>query len=138
MRTPGLLTRLPYLTNAAELERLGMIAPPKEFEPLPANPARVVHRGGHIWPSYDVAVSYAPMNRAGTDKDYSAADIGWCMTSIRWKFGVEETAAMLLKVSEHARLPSNRERYAERTAGKAAEYVMQRSRLRLSTTHDAG
>jgi hypothetical protein len=66
-----------HVTNAAELERLGLVAPPEEFAPLPAAPARFEHRGGHIWPSYEVAVGFAPMNRAGTDKDYSAADIGW-------------------------------------------------------------
>jgi hypothetical protein len=127
-----------HITDAAELERLGLVAPPEEFKPLPASPARFEQRGGHTWPSYEVAVGFAPMNRAGTDKDYSAADIGWCMTAIKRNFGVDETAAMLLEVSEHARHPSNGKRYAARTASKAAEYVEQRSRQRLSMKRDHG
>lgn len=127
-----------HVTNAAELERLGLVAPPEEFKPLPASPARFEHRGGHTWPSYEIAVGYAPMNHAGTDKDYSAADIGWCITAIRRNIGVEETAAMLLEVSEHARHPSNGKRYAERTVTKAAQYVAERSRPRLRLKRDHG
>jgi hypothetical protein len=117
-----------HMTNAAELKQLGLVAPPEEFAPLPTSPARFEKRSGHTLPSYEVAVGFAPMNRAGTDKDYSAADIGWCITAIRRGFGVGETTAMLLEVSEHARHPSNGKRYAERTARKAAAYVIQRSR----------
>jgi hypothetical protein len=127
-----------HITNAAELERLGLVAPPEEFKPLPASPARFEHRGGHTWPSYEIAVGYAPINHGGTDKDYSAADIGWCITAIRRNFGVEEIAAMLLEVSEHARHPSNGKRYAARTASKAAQYVAERSRRRLRMKRDHG
>jgi hypothetical protein len=127
-----------HITNAAKLEGLGLVAPPEEFAPLPATPARFDNRGGRILPSYEVAVGYAPMNRAGTDKDYSAADIGWCITAIRRNFTVEEATAMLLEVSEHARHPSNGKRYAERTASKAAKYVAERSRPRLRMKRDHG
>jgi hypothetical protein len=127
-----------HITDAAELERLGLVAPPEEFAPLPVTPARFEHRGGHTWPSYEVAVGFAPMNRAGTDKDYSAADIGWCITTIRRGFGIEETAAKLLDVSQHARHPSNGKRYAERTASKAAQYVAARSGPRLRMKQDHG
>jgi hypothetical protein len=78
------------------------------------------------------------MNTAGTDKDYSKADIGWCITAIRREFGIDETARMLLVVSEHARHPSNGKRYAERTAATAARYVRQRTPRRLPMKSDHG
>ena len=127
-----------HMTNIDQLAELGLIAPPEIFTPLPSTPARFKVTSGHQWPSYDVAVKYAPMNRAGADKDYSVADIGWCITSIRRGFEVEETEAMLLQVSAHARHPSNGKRYAERTAIKAAEYVRKRSLQRLPMKRDHG
>jgi hypothetical protein len=72
-------------------------------DPRRAAPARFEVHVRDTWPNYEIAVCYAPMNRAGTDKDYSAADIGWCISAIRRDFGVEETTAMLLEVSDHAR-----------------------------------
>jgi hypothetical protein len=107
------------------LKRLGLVAPPEEFAPLREAPARFAAAGGHQWPSYAVALELAPLNRAGTAKDRSAADIGWCMTAIKRGFGIDKTAARLLEVSENA--GKDGPRYAERTAGKAAQYVAQRS-----------
>jgi len=115
-----------------------VVAAPEEFAPLSEPPTRFEIRGDHKWPRYTVAVDLAPMNNAGTDKDYSKADIGWCITAIRRKFGINETAAMLLEVSEHARHPSNGKRYAERTAARAADYVQQRTRPRLPIKQDHG
>ena len=52
------------------------------------------------------------------------------MTAATWGFGVNETAEMLLQVSEHARAPSNGRDYAERTAKNAAGYVERRRQQR--------
>jgi hypothetical protein len=61
------------------------------------------------------------MNTAGTDKDYSKADIGWCITTIRRGFSMEETAAMLLEVKRTRAPPQQREaiRRADRQQGGA-------------------
>jgi hypothetical protein len=73
------------ITNAAELERLQLVAPPDNFVPLP--PARPV--SNRRWPSYADSLAGAPMNRDGTGPDRSRADFVWCMTAITWGFGIE-------------------------------------------------
>ena len=111
-------------TNAAELERLGLIAAP---EALPAfkTPARLPSAGNRKWPSYEIALDRAPQNRDGSGPSRSHADLAWCMTAITWGWGVEETARRLQEEPEskaHERGP----RYAEDTARKAALFVQQR------------
>src|SRR5271165_243922 len=43
--------RAGHRTNAAELEQLGLVAPPEEFAPLPAAPARAIVGGSRTWPN---------------------------------------------------------------------------------------
>jgi hypothetical protein len=59
-------TRPGHRTNIDELAQHGLVASPEPFAPLSESPARFDHRGGRIRPSYEVAVGFAPMNRAGT------------------------------------------------------------------------
>lgn len=125
-------------TDCAELERLGLVAPPEVFTPLPATPARSISGSNRKWPSYPMCVDGAPPNQAGTGPDLSLADWTWCMTASTWGFGETETAEMLLVVSEHARHPSNGARYAERTARRAAAAVERRRQQRQQRSNEYG
>jgi hypothetical protein len=113
------------VTSAAELERLGLVAPPEELPPLRVTPARR-HFGSHrTWPSYARCLDGAPLNSEGDGPDTSRADIVWCMTAITWGFGIEETAARLIEEPE-SKAHERGQDYAEKTARKAALYVQQR------------
>ena len=76
----------------AELERLGLVAPPEEFAPLHVAPARSIPGSNRKWPSYAIALDGAPLNSEETGPDVSRADFVWCMTAITWGFGTDETA----------------------------------------------
>jgi hypothetical protein len=76
-------TQAGHMTSTAELERLGVVAPPQELPPLRVTPARFVTASNRKWPSYARALDGAPLNSEGTGPDTSRADIVWCMTVIR-------------------------------------------------------
>jgi hypothetical protein len=113
-------TRAGHLTSAAELERLGLVAPAEEFAPLP--PARAI--SNRKWPSYAHALDGAPLDSEGQGPDRSRADFVWCMTAITWGFGVDETAERLLEESSKARAAGKG--YAELTTRNAALAVERR------------
>jgi RepB DNA-primase from phage plasmid len=110
-----------YRTSAAELERLGLVAPPEELPPLP--PARLAG-GGRTWPSYTHALDGAPLDSEGQGPDRSRADFVWCMTAITWGFGVDATAERLMEESSKAQ--ANGKNYAQTTARNAALAVQRR------------
>lgn len=118
--TPG------RVTTPAQLEGLGLIAPPE-----PARHPSVVHLRvsrrheaairARRWPNYQRCLENAPPNHGNTGPDVSRADFTWCMTALDWGWNIEETAARLMEVSTKAR--ENGERYAARTAHNAAAAV---------------
>ena len=113
------------ITSVAELERMGLLAPPEEFPPLP--PSRPQAVSGRQWPSYAMCLDGAPLNCAGTGPDRSRADYWWCFLSIQWGFGVNDTAERLLQESPKARYMEDRcKGYALTTAGNAAAAVEKR------------
>src|SRR5271165_1163353 len=116
--------RAGHRTNAAELEQLGLVAPPEEFAALPVTPARSALGGNRQWPSYAHALDGAPLDSEGHGPDRSRADFVWCMTAITWGFGVDETAERLLEESTKARAAGKG--YAELTARNAALAVERR------------
>ena len=89
------------MTTAAELERLGLVAPLETFAPL--SPARPFSRGTDKWPSYALCLDKAPRNRDDSGPDRSRADYVWCMIAISWGHGVDDTAARLPQESRKAR-----------------------------------
>jgi hypothetical protein len=91
------------VTDAAELERLGLVAPPDEFAPLSSARSARDHVGGRTWPSYAKALDGASLNRAGNGPDRSRADYVWSMIAVSWGFGIEETARRLMEESSKAR-----------------------------------
>ncbi len=110
------------MTSPAELERLGLVAPPETFAPL--SPARSFRRGTDKWPSYALCLDKAPRNRDGSGPDRSRADYVWCMIAISWGHGVDDTAARLLQESAKARAEGKS--YATQTARQAAAAVERR------------
>ena len=110
------------VVSRAELEALGVVAPPEQREP----PAKRIPRrsAARAWPSYQRCVNNAPPAREGNRPDVSRADFTFCLLAIDWGWGVEETAARLLQESGKAQ--ENGEAYALRTARNAATAIERR------------
>ena len=115
-------------TSPAELEGLGLVAPPEEFAPLPVAPARSIPGSIRKWPSYAIALDGAPLNSEETGPDVSRADFVWCMTAISWGFGKEDTVDRLMQESAKARAQGKG--YAELTVSNAALAVERRKQQR--------
>ena len=116
-----------HQTTAAELDRLGLVAPAEDYVQLP--PARTGNTDR--WPSYAQALDGAPLDSEGLGPDRSRADFVWCMTAISWGFGVDETAERLIEESSKAR--ANGKGYAAATARNAALAVARRRPDRRGT-----
>lgn len=114
---PGLVV------TRAELEALGVVAPPEKSNPAAT---RILHRKPAVsaWPSYQRCVDNAPPARGGGRPDISRADFTFCLLALDWGWGVEETAAHLIQESDKAR--ENGEAYAVRTARNAAAALAKR------------
>jgi hypothetical protein len=107
------------LTNPAELERLGLVAPLETFAPL--SPARSASHGTDKWPSYGKCLDGAPRNRDGRGPDRSRADYWFCFLAIQWGHGESDTADRLMQESPKAREKGRS--YAAQTARQAAAAV---------------
>jgi hypothetical protein len=107
-------------TTAAELEKLGLVAPKLQFttaSPIPSStPAR--------WPSYQTALDNAPLNQSGTGPDRSNADLRFAMTAFSWGFGQRAIAERLMEESGKAREKGRA--YADMIAETAARFVVER------------
>lgn len=112
------------VVTRAELEALGVVAPPEKTESAPA-PARASRRSGRrAWPSYERCVAGAPTARDGDRPDISRADFTFALIAQDWGWGVEETAARLMEESSKAK--ENGEAYALLTAQNAAAALARR------------
>jgi hypothetical protein len=113
-------TSLGLVVTPAELEALGVVAPPEKAWPAAI---RVLprHSGVRAWPSYQRCVDHAPPAHGSGRPDISRADFTFCLLAIDWGWSVEETASRLLQESTKAR--ENGEPYALRTARNAAAAV---------------
>ncbi|MGE0281372.1 MAG: DNA-primase RepB domain-containing protein [Rhizobiaceae bacterium] len=114
-------------TTVAELERLGLIAPPEIVAEQPAglvSPRSRPGPGKRRWPSYERCLDGAPLNSEETGPDTSRADFVWCMTAVTWGWTAQETADRLMEESPKAR--TNGRSYAELTARNAALAVERR------------
>jgi hypothetical protein len=111
------------VVTRADLQALGMVAPPEKTTPgVIRSPRRRPDARG--WPSYQRCVDNAPPAREGGRPDISRADFTFCLLAIDWGWSVEETAARLLQESSKAQ--ENGEPYALRTARNAAAAVERR------------
>ncbi len=111
------------VATRAELEALGIVAPPEQATPaaMPVSHRRPDARG---WPSYQRCLDNAPPARGGGRPDISRADYTFCLLALDWGWGVEETAARLMQESGKAR--ENGAAYALRTARNAAAAIERR------------
>jgi hypothetical protein len=115
---PGLVV------SRAQLEALGVVAPPEKAESAPA-PARTSGGSGRRpFPSYERCVQGAPPVKEGGRPDISRADFTFCLLAADWGFPVEEIIARLMQESSKAR--ENGEAYARRTAVNAAAALERR------------
>jgi hypothetical protein len=113
------------LTQAVELERLGLVAEAEAVEPQRMTPARTRPTGSNRkWPSYARCLDGAPLNSEETGPDTSRADFVWCMTAITWGWNKDQTAERLMVESAKAR--QNGKSYADLTARNAALAVERR------------
>lgn len=115
--SPGLIV------TQAELEALGMVAPPEKTDPAAVRFSRR-RPDARGWPSYQRCVENAPPARSGDRPDISRADYTFCLLAIDWGHNVEETAARLMLESGKAQ--ENGEAYALRTAQSAAAAIERR------------
>ena len=114
------------VATPAQLEALGLVAPPEPTRQPSVLPLRVSRRHeaairARRWPDYQRCVEHAPPNHGKSGPDISRADFVWCMTALDWGWNMEETASRLMEVSSKAR--ENGERYAALTAQNAAAAV---------------
>ena len=116
------------MTTATELEQLGLVAPEEHFAPI--SPARFDADRLRQWPDYRYNLDRAKPNKTGDGLDLSGVDFVWCMTAATWGFGVNDTAEKSLEVSEHARLPDNRQGLRRAHREDAAGYVERRRQQR--------
>ncbi|MBV9125991.1 MAG: hypothetical protein JO112_21780 [Planctomycetes bacterium] len=112
------------VVTRAELEALGVVAPPEKTVPGPL-PSRVTSRRlPRGFPSYQRCVHHAPAAGGDGRPDRSRADFAFCLLAIAWGWSIEETAARLLQESSKAQ--ENGEAYALRTARNAAAALERR------------
>jgi RepB DNA-primase from phage plasmid len=105
------------VVTRADLEALGVVAPPDTPAPEPARQP-FKQPGAKGWPSYQRCVDHAPPVRGGGRPDVSRADFTFCLLALDWGRSVEEVADRLMQESTKAK--ENGERYALRTAQNAA------------------
>ena len=123
------------ITTPAELEALGLVAPPEIVVETPPSPLPVSDKvGRRRWPSYERCLDGAPLNSEETGPDTSRADFVWCMTAITWGWSVEETAERLMEESAKAQM--NSKAYAELTSRNAGLAVERRRQSYLVRAAD--
>jgi hypothetical protein len=110
------------MVTQAELEPLGIVAPPETIIPTEIRSARRPHARG--WPSYQRCLERAPEVREGGRPDISRADFTFCLLAIDWGWSVEATADRLMQESSKAK--ENGQGYAIGTARNAAAAIERR------------
>jgi hypothetical protein len=116
--------RRQWIVSEGKLEAAGLVAAPEMRVRIEA--VRVAPSGrAKAWPSYERCLRNAPLRQRGNRPDTSRADFTFCLLAIDWGWSIEETRQRLLEKSSKAR--ENGDRYARRTAERAAEAVDRRS-----------
>ena len=110
------------IVTRGELQTGGLVAAPDAVPVMRAVRARP---SGRAWPSYERCLQNAPLAHQSERPDISRADFTFCLLAIDWGWSIEQTSDRLLEKSSKAR--ENGERYARRTAERAAAAVDRRS-----------
>jgi hypothetical protein len=118
--------KLQWTVSERKLEAAGLVAAPETR--MRIETVRVAPSGrARAWPSYGRCLRNAPLRQRGDRPDISRADFTFCLVAIDWGWSIEETRQYLLEKSSKAR--ENGDRYARRTAERAASAVARRSRF---------
>ena len=112
------------IVSRDELEAAGLVEAPDAAPVRRAVQAGRLGRG-KAWPSYERCLQNAPLAHQGDRPDVSRADFTFCLLAIDWGWSLEQTSQRLLEKSRKAR--ENGERYARRTAERAATVLSLRS-----------
>ena len=104
------------VTTIAELEELGLLAPPVEKAER-QNFKVCANKVPTKWPSWDRELGYCRLKESG-DPDRSEADFRWCRTAFLWGWSDTDVAAELRNVSPKA--CDETEHYIDRTVKNAA------------------
>jgi len=124
------------LTTRAELDGLGLVAPPEIVTESTSPPRSRPGPSRRRWPNYARCLDGAPLNSEETGPDTSRADFVWCMTAITWGWSIEDTTKRLMEESPKAR--ANGKAYAELTARNAGLAVDRRQKQPRGRTADYG
>lgn len=106
--TVSILAAVPgRVVTPAQLDALGLVAPPDPVKQPSAVPLRVSRRHeaairARRWPDYQRCLEQAPPNHGKTGPDVSRADFTWCMTALDWGWTIDEAATRLMEVSAKA------------------------------------
>ncbi len=108
------------IVTVSELEDAGLLAslPPcdSSFPALERLVDKNVHRGGGHVPDYEDSLNLVSLKKNGKP-NRSDADLHFAATCFDWKLTVDETVALLKRLSEKAR--ARKDDYAERTVKEA-------------------
>jgi hypothetical protein len=107
------------VTTIAELEELGLLAPPVEKAER-QNFKVCANKVPTKWPSWEQELGYCRLKESG-DPDRSEADFRWCRTAFLWGWSDTDVAAELRNVSPKA--CDETEHYIDRTVKNAAAAV---------------
>jgi hypothetical protein len=118
-----LQARPQYTVTRGELEAAGLVGRPDAVAVTPAIGPCPLGRA-KAWPSYQRCLQHAPRAHQSDRPDVSRADFTFCLLAIDWGWSIEQTSERLWDQSRKAR--ENGERYARRTAERAAAVVVGR------------
>jgi hypothetical protein len=104
------------VTTIAELEELGLLAPPVERVER-SNFKVCANKVPTKWPSWEQELGYCRLKESG-DPDRSEADFRWCRTAFLWGWSASEITAELPNVSPKA--CDETKHYIDRTVKSAA------------------
>jgi hypothetical protein len=107
------------VTTIAELEELGLLAPPVEKTER-QNFKVCANKVPTKWPSWEQELGYCRLKESG-DPDRSEADFRWCRTAFKWGWSDTDITAELRNVSPKA--CDETEHYIDRTVKSAAAAV---------------
>lgn len=116
--------KLEWIVSEHQLEAAGLLAARETRARMESVRAAPIGRA-KAWPSYERCVRDAPPTQRGGRPDISRADFTFCLVAIDWGWSIEETGQRLLEKSSKAQ--ENGDRYAHRTAERAAAAVARRS-----------
>jgi hypothetical protein len=108
------------VTTIAELEGLGLLAPPVEKAERP-NFKVFANKVPTKWPSWEQELGYCRLKDDSGEPDRSEADFRWCRTAFKWGWSAAEITAELRNVSPKA--CDETKHYIDRTVKNAAAAV---------------